>query len=362
MINAAATETCVGGSIKNPQVATAMVEAAKHFVDLKKLQIAVGEKIAQLTQNEAAMVTTGAAGGLFLAIAGCLQLADPAAYSRLPDDIPRSYRVLAYRSHFVEFVTGIKQVGVNLVPLGSIGERERQEAWELEEAIKDGALAVLYVMAGLWIPPGAPSLEEVAKVCRAKNIPLIVDAAAQLPPVENLWRLTQAGATAVLFSGGKDLRGPSSTGLMVGKKDLIAVCREIISPNHGIGRIFKVDKEEMIGLLTAVEEYVTMDHAARLEWSETQVKKVIAGLADLQSVKAERAFPNEAGQPIPRVKCSFNREAVGLSRDELLETFLNQDPSIRFAPGPAESFYINPMTLQEGETEIIIAQLHQFFT
>lgn len=363
IINASATETCVGGSVKNLKMVAAMEEASQYFVDLNKLQIAVGERLAKITNNEAAMVTTGAAGGLFLAVAGCLKLADPAVFSRLPDEIPRSYRVLAYRSHFVEYVTGIKQVGVNLVGLGSVRERDRLDAWELEEALNDdGALAVVYVMAGLWIPPGAPSLEEVAKVCRARNVPLIVDAAAQLPPVENLWRITQAGATVAIFSGGKDLRGPSSTGLMVGKKDLIKACSEIITPNRGIGRILKVDKEEMVGLLTAVEEYLAMDHTARLEWSEEQVKKAVEGLKGIEIIKVERAFPNEAGQPIPRVKVSFDRNAAGLDRTELLQKFSDGEPAIRLAPGPGESFYINPMTLKTGEMELIIQRIKEFFT
>ena len=168
----------------------------------------------------------------------------------------------------------------------------------------------------------------------------------------------------MLFSGGKDLRGPSSAGLLLGKKDITDTCREIESPNHGIGRIFKVDKEELVGMYVAVREYVAMDHAVRTEWCERQIRAVASALAGIEGISVSRSFPNEAGQNIPRARIEYDPRRHRFDLKELVAIFEEGTPRIAVAPGELGekgAIYVNPMTLQEGETERVIARLREVF-
>ena len=362
IINAAATETRLGGSIMNPKVSRAMHEASQHFVNLQDLHRVVGEKIAVLTRNEGATVTTGVAAGIYLACAGLLKLRNPEAFALLPNTLPHGERVVVHIAHNVPFMCSVEQFGLKLEVVGKLGPRVDDRAIEIEQELQASKkpLAVIYVAAGLWIPEGAPSFEAYVDVCNRHGVPLIVDAAAQLPPVENLWQFTQKGATAVLFSGGKDLKGPSSAGLLLGRKNLTDTCREILSPNHGVGRIFKVDKEELVGTLVAVQEYLAMDHRARTEWCEEQIRRVTAALAGRTGLRVTRSFPNEAGQNVPRARIEYDPARQKQSQKELLEAFENGAPAVAFLPGElgeTGALYLNPMTLQEGETEMVIKRL-----
>ncbi|VAX16632.1 hypothetical protein MNBD_IGNAVI01-2029, partial [hydrothermal vent metagenome] len=192
------------------------------------------------------------------------------------------------------------------------------------------------------------------KVASEKNIPVIVDAAAQVPPVENLWKLTQKGATAVLFSGGKDLRGPQSSGLIVGKKDFLATFIDINFFNYGIGRMLKTGREEIVGLLSAVEQYIAMDHNKRNKWVEDQIKKLIGFSERSRLYKIVRAFPNEAGQPMARAEILL--KSSDLTLEDIVTELKNGTPSI-FTFVDRGHLFINPMTLFEGEIDIIIERL-----
>ncbi len=362
LVNGAATQTSLGGSIMNPKVVAAMAEASRRFVDLYELQRAVDQRIAKLTRNEDAIVTSGATSAMYLSIAGLLKLKDPALFSVLPEDIPRTHRVIALRYQYSPFSCALQQAGIRLVEIGPPQKLYGGEVLDLSSELEQGALAVIYIPRGEYLmPEGKAVYDGIVRVCRERGVALIVDGAAQLPPRDNLWNFTSSGATAAIFSGGKDLRGPSSTGLMVGDKALMEACRQIISPNHGIGRLFKVDKEEMVGLMVAVEEYVAMDQDARLAWCEKQVEKLIRGLSSNRKLKVERAFPNEAGQPVPRALITFDSREVGKSPDEVLSELKDGEPSIVMHPAKGSALYCNPMTLQEGETDLIIEALRKVF-
>ena len=188
-------------------------------------------------------------------------------------------------------------------------------------------------------------------------MPVLVDAAAQLPPVENLWKFTQMGADAAIFSGGKDLRGPQSSGLVLGKQWLVDACALNGNPNHSIGRPMKVGKEEMLGLLAAVERYLSMDHEAR----SSQMEEIVAGwcseLNRLDGVTATRSFPSEANQPMPRTRVQIDASVVGRTYSEILQGMREGTPSVNAASGPDETIMLNPQTLEEGEEEIVLARL-----
>ena len=345
VINAFATVTKYGGSLMPPEVIAAMNEAAGAFVDLQQLQRAVGERIAELTRNEAAYVTSGAAAGIVLAAAAAVLYKNPDALQRFPNLGAFNNEAIIFRSQRNPYDYSIKQTGLTYI------EIEGAPA-ALRAAITARTACVF------WFPRGdckadEITLAQVIAIANERDIPVIVDAAAQLPPVENLWRFSEMGAALALFSGGKDLRGPQSSGLMLGRSDLIESIRPISNPNHGLGRPFKVGKEEMMGALAAVERYLKLDHAARERYCEETVQLFCAALNPLAGVRAERAFPNEAGQPLPRCRVTIDPGVLGKSADDLVADFLNHERAIAVAPDSDASFYLNPMTLSPGE-EIIV--------
>lgn len=363
LINASATQTPLGGSIMNERVVRAMGEASQHFFDLRELHAAVGSRIASLTRNEDAMVSAGVASAIYLVTMALIKVTDPESFSQIPARFPEGVSVIAYRPHCVEYVCGIEQAGVKLRVIGESGGAPDERAELLEaEILRQKPLYVLYVMAGLWIPPGAPSLPEAVRVCRKYGVPLVLDAAAQLPPKSNLWTLTAQGVSVVLFSGGKDLQGPSHTGLVLGNREIVSACREIISPTEGVGRFFKIGKEELIAALVAVEEYMARDEKARLAWCEEQVARLVSALGDIPGVTVTRAYPNEAGQPIPRASVVYDQNMYPIDPSDLVEAFMKRPVRIAFLLNPGKGFYCNPMTMKDGETEILIREIKAYFT
>lgn len=353
LVNASATLTRLGGSIMPPQVLEAMVEASKHFVDLEDLQRRVGERLALMTHNEAAYVCTGAAAGLALATAACVAGTDPAAIARLPDVSGLKNEVVIHKSHRNGYDHAVRQVGVKLVEIGCALSTA---TWELEQAITPRTAAIFWFQ-GAMTGKGDLPLETVIESAAKHNVPVVVDAAAQLPPVENLWRFTEMGAALAIFSGGKDLRGPQSSGLVVGRKELIEAIRVNGSPNHSIGRPMKVGKEEMIGLLTAVRLYLEMDHEARASQDEEVVSGWCTTLNGLAGVQAERSFPNEAGQPLPRAQVRFDAAKTGMDRDAVMAALRGGNPAIEVSPAGEDGVFLNPMTLADGEEQIVLDRL-----
>ena len=345
LINAYATMTKFGGSLMPPEVLAAMNEGASAFVDLQLLQRRVGERIAELTGNEAAYVTSGAAAGIVLASAAAVLYKHPDALNCFPNIADFNHEAIIFRSQRNPYDYAIQQTGLKY--------REIEvEAAALRAAISERTACIFWFHGALVRADDIP-LSELIAIAAEHDIPVIVDAAAQLPPVENLWRFTQMGAALALFSGGKDLRGPQSSGLMLGRRDLIDSIRPISNPNHGLGRPLKVGKEEMMGALAAVERYLKLDHNARERYCEETVAMFCAALNPLPGVRAERAFPNEAGQPLPRCRVIIDSAVLGKSADEIVADFLAHEPAIAVAPNSDASFYLNPMTLEPGEEVIV---------
>ena len=353
IINASATLTRLGGSIMPPEVIEAMNEAARYFIDLPELQHRVGTRIAELTRNEAAYVSSGAAAGLTLATAACITGTDPQAIQQLPDLTGLKNEVIIHRVHRNGYDHAVRQVGVRVV---EIGYSTGTAPWELREAITPNTAAIFW-FEGTMSGRGDLPLSTVIEIAKAHDVPVIVDGAAQLPPVENLWRYTEMGADLAIFSGGKDLRGPQPSGLILGRADLIEACRLNGNPNHSIGRPMKVGKEEMVGLLAAVERYVNFDHAAFDKWCEGVVATWNEALGSLTGVTAVRDFPNEAGQPLPRTLVTIDATQSGISRDEVVAQLEAGNPIIAVATQGTNGIYLNPMTLAPGEEKIVLQRL-----
>ncbi|HEV7214248.1 MAG TPA: aminotransferase class V-fold PLP-dependent enzyme, partial [Chloroflexota bacterium] len=202
-------------------------------------------------------------------------------------------------------------------------------------------------------------LAEVVAIARRRAIPVLVDAAAQIPPIANLWRFTgELGADAVIFSGGKGLRGPQSTGLILGRRNLIEACRANGSPNHAIGRPMKVGKEELAGILAAVEWSVAQDEPATLTAYEETVNGWLAGLGGISGVVVERGFPSEAGQPHSRAIIRLLPNAR-LSRDALTTALWELNPRIAVGAVGTDAIALNPQTLQPGEAVLVMAAIRQ---
>jgi D-glucosaminate-6-phosphate ammonia-lyase len=357
-INAAGSYTRLGGSRMPPPVMDAMHEAAESFVEIDELQARVGRHIAELTGNEAAYVTCGAAAGLLIATAACMTGDDPAAARQLPDARGLPTRVVVHRAHRNLYDYAVRTLPVELVEIGFPNLIAQPTEWELESALEEKTVAALYVVGG-WVAPGALPLDQVLEIAHRRGVPVILDAAAQLPPKENLWRFTKMGVDLVIFSGGKDLRGPQSSGLILGRPDLIAACARIGAPHHGIGRPFKVGKEELVGLYAAVQWYMGQDEEARAQHAEELVEQLIRDLHS-SAVVVERSFPNEAGQPIARALVRFTG-SDGAERCAQARVRLRAgNPSIEVGPGEAANlFYVNPMTVDQYEEKALRERLRE---
>ena len=354
VINGNATLTRLGGSIMPPEVVAAMADAAKHFVDIIELQKRVGEEIAKRTHNEAAYVSCGAAAALTLSTAACITGLDADKREKLPHlDTSMKSEVIVHRHGRVGYDYAVRQVGVTFV---EIGDEKGTTPDALENAITEKTAAIFYFAnpsrEHLWVP-----YEEAISIAKRHNVPFIVDAAAQLPPPENLWRFTQMGADLALFSGGKGLCGPQSSGLIVGKKSLIEAIAFNGPPHPFIGRGMKVGKEELVGLLTAVEWYLDQDHDKLQQSYEDQVTYYAEVFSDIQGVTVHRIFPSEAGQPMPRTEIRFDAAHLGITRNEILQQLAEGEPSIDLPGSGENSIIINGQTLMPGEVEIIAERL-----
>lgn len=349
VINAAATLTKLGGSRMPPPVVAAMAEAAQSFVDLHELQRKVGERLATLTDNDACYVTSGAAAGITLAVAACIAGTDPDRMAAFPYLDGRPREVIMHKSQRNSYDYAARQTGARLREIGP-------EINDLEEAINEKTAAVLW-FAGTHFAKSALPLADVVAVAHSHGLPVLVDAAAQIPPIANLWRFTrEQGADVAIFSGGKGLRGPQSTGLVLGRRDLIEGCRSNGNPNHAVGRPMKVGKEELAGILRAVEWSLARDEAAILDGYEATVQHWLAGLAGIPGVAVERGYPSEAGQPHSRAIIHISPTAR-LTRDQVVATLWDRNPRIAVSTAGADAVALNPQTLEPGEDNVVLAAL-----
>jgi L-seryl-tRNA(Ser) seleniumtransferase len=339
VVNANATVTVLGGSLMPAPVLKAMADAAAQFVDLPELNRRVGERLAELTHNEAAYVTSGAAAAITLAVAACITTESQA--------FPAAADVVMFRSQRNGYDYSARFLGVRVVEIGPSED-------ELRTALAGKPACVLW-FAGAHYAAGALPIEDVVRVAREVGVPVLVDAAAQIPPVESLWRFTRdIGADAVLVSGGKGLRGPQASGLILGKRRLVERVRAHTSPLHEIGRGMKVGKEELMGLLAAVEWTLEQDEDELLAGYERVVDGWIAGLQGLPGVVVERGYPSEAGQPHSRAVLRLTR-----NRDEVVQQLFEGDPRVSVGTYglPDDAIALNPQTLRPGEEKVVLDTL-----
>jgi len=350
IINAAGTLTTLGGSLILPEVMEAMASASRSFVDLNELHLAAGRRIAELVGVEAAHVCSGAASGIVLMAAACIAGGDPEKLRAC------RHKFVLQRAHHTAYCQGLRMVGGELVEIEA-------DAGELERAVRGAGVAgVFYTFA--WFCRGEVlPLSQVAEIAHRHGVPVIVDAAAEVPPVENLWRFVKEGADLVAFSGGKAIRGPQCTGFVLGSEALIEACRLNDNPHSAPGRPMKAGKEEIAGLVKAIELYVSRDHQAEgLVW-DRRVARILDELSGVPHVRAWRQLPYGIGQQIPHAALEWDEGALGVTYGDLVRRLREGSPRIAvqlITPTSYNGFAssqvrIHPHTLREGE-EVAVAE------
>ncbi|WP_051898948.1 PLP-dependent transferase [Sciscionella sediminilitoris] len=347
VVNAAATLTVLGGSRLAPGAAEAMREASADFVDLPELQRAVGARLAELTGNAAGYVTSGGSAAVTLSVAACLSK-DITVFGP-----PRPAAAVAmFSGHRNPYDYAVRQLGAPIVEFGANRE-------EIAAALGPETACVLW-FAGAHYAEGAPELPLVLELAHRAGIPVLVDAAAQIPPVSSLWRFTtELGADAVIVSGGKGLRGPQSSGLLLGSAEIIEGARAHGAPHHAVGRGMKVGKEELLGLLAAVQWTLGQDEAALLARYEQAVALWVAGIGALRGLSAWRDYPSEAGQPHGRAMVRPDPDS-GWRTESLVDALWDRDPRIAVLVVDG-AIALNPQTVDPGEERLVLQAFREVF-
>ncbi|MEA5014785.1 MAG: aminotransferase class V-fold PLP-dependent enzyme [Candidatus Limiplasma sp.] len=350
-LNAHDTITLYGGSRMAENTLEAMGEIAGCFVEVQELQRILGAHIARLTRNEGAYITNCAAGGIQLAAAVCLAKGDPYRYRHLPKVPDGRNEILVLHAQHNCYGKSIEAAG-GVVRL--VGDADEALAFDLEASLTDRVAALFYFPNALY-ERGSLPLETVCEIAHGKGIPVVVDAAAQLPPVENLWNFAKAGADLVIFSGGKTLCGPQDSGLIVGKKRYIEDCLRFGAPEHGICRGSKVSRESMIGLTVAIENYLATDHAAHGAALSRMVDRLVQTMEESGKVKPWRVERGSVGQSYPRAFGQMQTSAgVAALRDNLRAqgVFIGADERLK-------QIYFSVLNLTEAECETVCLRLKE---
>jgi len=347
-INAAGTYTAMTASLMLPEVMDAINYASRHFVMLDELHDKVGERIATLVRSEAAMVTSGAASALTLGTAAVLTGTDRRKIADLPNLTGMKSEVIIQKSHRFGYDRAVRNCGVQLV------EVETPE--DLERAINPKTAMMLFYNNNN--REGRIQDEEFAQLGKKHGIPALNDAAADVPPVENLWKYTGMGFDLVAFSGGKGIRGPQSAGLLLGSRSLIEAARKNASPNgDAIGRGMKVNKEEILGMLAALEAYLATDHARENREFQKRAELIRSTAAAVPGVKAEIFVP-EVANHVPHVRVSWDGAATGPAASAVVSALRDGEPSIAIR-SEAETLVIGVWMMQPGEDKIVARRLRQ---
>ena len=388
VVNAVGPATRLGGPRMLPEVVDAMAEAASSCVAIDALQAAASARIADATGCEAGFVTAGSAAGLTMATAACLARLDPGRMESLPDTSGMPNEVIICRDQRSGYDHAVRAAGAMLVEVGmnevvsGAGSR-RTEAWEISQAIGERTAAIVYFAT----PWSEPALEDVIEVSARHNVPLIVDAAGQLPPASNLYRYGSSGADAVVFSGGKAIRGPQGTGVLAGRRELIMsvalqcldldehpdtwdppellINRSAIAgmPRHGIGRGFKVSKEEIVGLLVALEQFRSNDLEGEHAMHTARLGRVHAAVQGLTGVHPHRVEPDE-DQGYPLLEIRLDPGGPAGSAVNVAQRLRHQSPPIYIAEHKLweDVIVIHPVALSDEDVDMLIDGLLQLLS
>jgi D-glucosaminate-6-phosphate ammonia-lyase len=376
LINGRSFSTKVGGCALPAEVLNAMRDAAGCCVRMDELQAAASQVIARATGAEAGIVTSGAAAALTLGAAACLCRFDVNRMNRLPETSGFPNELVVHRAHRNDYDHAVRAAGARFVEVGFL---YYTFPYEVEAAIT-GQTAGLYYQAG--VDTGVLPLEQFAAIAHSRNLPVLVDAAAEMPPAANLKDFIAAGADLVAFSGGKHIQGPQSTGILCGGSDLILSAalqhqdmdvfpetwplRDLIGngtlaghPHHGIGRGFKVGKEEIAGLLTALELYEKRDFAAERERWNADMHCIVSAVRDLSGISARVVYPQLSGKEVPSAVIDVDAQRAGTDAFGVINALQSGDPPISVFEKQARSgqVIVLPEALRPGDAAQIAQRL-----
>jgi L-seryl-tRNA(Ser) seleniumtransferase len=349
-INAAGTYTAMTATLMRPATLEAIKYASGQFCMLDDLQDKVGERIAQITHAEAAVVTSGAFAALTLGMAGILTGKDPARVKVLPklEGTGMKTEVICQKAHAIGYNQALTNCGVKIVMIETVQE--------LEKAINPNTAAMhfLHVQSD----SGKIQHEQWVAIGKKYGIPTTIDIAADVPPVENLWKFNDMGFDFVAISGGKALRGPQSAGILMGKKDIIAAARLSMPPRgETIGRGMKVNKEEILGMMVALEEFVAIDHAAEYRIFQQRIDRIRASVDKVPGITTAVNHP-VLGNVTPTLNITWDKSLIKKDGNEMRTQLRQGKPSIEVVGGK-DNLSVTAWSLQEGEDKIVALKLKE---
>jgi len=348
-INAAGTYTAMTASLMPEEVKQAWLDASEEYVLLDEVQDKVGEKIAEMCHAEAATVTAGCYSALVLGMAGVLTGNDPKKAGQLPDLTGMKSEVITQKSHNQGYVHALTLTGIKLIEVETVED--------VENAINENTAMMWFLnYAG---PEGKIKDKEWVALGKKYNIPTMNDMAADVPPVENLWKYNDMGFDLVCISGGKGLCGPQSAGILMGRKDLIAAARLNAPPRSiTIGRGMKVNKEEIIAMYVALEKYINKDHDKEWKEWENRVALIESAAKQIDGVTTTVSVPPVANHT-PTLNISWDINKVKVTRDEFLDRLRKGNPSIEVMGGRDNSVNLTVFMLKPGQDKIVAARIQE---
>ena len=358
IINAAGSITRLGGTRTRPETLELMSRAARVMVNIDDLNRAAGQELARITGAEAGFVCSGAAGGLLLQAAAVIAGNDPVKMRQLPNTNGMKNEVVIHTMHRFPYDQAYRAAGAKMV---EFGDYLFAHPWQLEGAINDKTAAVAYLCAPFSSNKVMP-LEQVCEIAHARDVPVIVDAASMLPPRANLYRYLQAGADMVVYSGGKGIRGPQGSGILVGRADLIEAAAAQANPAQFLGRGMKVAKEEVIGLVASLAAFVEEDEEAETAQYRSMMQRVVDAFVEIPGLDVSLEH-DRFNYLIPCAVMRFTDDWRGPSRNEIAAALERGNPQIHLHQlgGPHE-LAVDPLNLSEEETEIVIRRLREELT
>ena len=347
-VNAAGTYTAMTASLMHDEVVETIKQGAKKFAMLDEVQDKVGEKIAELCHAEAATVTAGCWSALVLGTAGVLTGMDMKKVAQLPDVTGMKAEVIVQKGHNIGYVHALTNTGAIIVEIETVQE--------LEKSINEKTAMMWFL--NTYAPMGKIQHEEWVAIAKKHKIPTMIDMAADVPPVSNLWKYNDLGFDLVCISGGKAMCGPQSAGILMGKKELIAAARLSAPPRGGnIGRGMKVNKEEILGMYVALEKYINQDHDAEWKMWESKIDTIATSVNSIEGVITEVSVPPIANHT-PLLFINWDESKVKTSNKDLMLKLRNGSPSIEVMAN-GTGINITVFMLQEGEEKIVAKRVRE---
>ncbi|MDQ4139471.1 MAG: aminotransferase class V-fold PLP-dependent enzyme [Bacteroidota bacterium] len=350
-INAAGTYTRMTGSLMHDEVLDAINGSAKDFCLIDELQDKVGEKIAKIAHSESAVVTSGAFAGMTLGLAGILTGMDQKKIEALPhlEYTGMKSEVICQKGHDIVYNHALTNTGCKMVMVETVED--------VEKAINERTALMHFLH--IQSDQGKIQHEEWVALGKKHNIPTSIDIAADVPPVENLWRFNDMGFDFVVISGGKALRGPQSAGILMGKKDIIAAARQHMLPRgYNIGRGMKVNKEEILGMYVALEKFVAQDHDKVWKQWEAGVTHIENAVKKVDGIITSVTAP-PLGNHTPTLKIAWDQSKIKMKSTELQEKLRMGNPSIEVGDGQENNITVTVWMLKPGQEKIVATRLRE---